>query len=415
MPARAIIARTHQYLDTMRPFEGLRVLDFTRVVSGPYCTYQLALLGAEVIKIEDRDTGDSVRWGAGDPDLKKDGLAATFAMLNAGKKSVTLDLKQPEAKAIVAKLARTSDVLVENFRAGVLDRLGLGYPVLRAENPRMVFCSISGYGQTGPDSHAAAFDGNIQAVSGMMAISGEPDGAPMRTGYSVADTSTGLQAAFAIAAALFERNRTGCGQYLDVAMLDSAISMLSQSAAAWLNAGVVQKRRANLSISYEPTADTFATADGTIMLAVMTDGHFKKLVQEIGLAHLADDPRCATRDSRVAQAQVIRPLVGAALSTATTAEWKRRLDAVGVPCSPVLELADALAQPQVAHRRFVQTIADDLTGKSMQCFSTAFSTAAGKPAPPFPPQRLGAQTEAVLTELGYTQDEIADLARRKII
>lgn len=399
----------------MRPFEGLRVLDFTRVVSGPYCTHLLALLGAEVIKIEDREEGDSMRQGAGDPALTKDGLAATFVMLNAGKKSVTLDLKQPEAKAIVLELARTSDVLIENFRAGVIDRLGFGYAVMRQANPQLIFCSISGYGQTGPDSHAPAFDGNIQAVSGMMAITGEPDGAPMRAGYSVADTGTGLQAAFAIASALVERHRTGQGQYLDVAMLDSAISLMSQSAAAWLNAGVVQKRRANISINHEPTADTYATADGTIMLAVMTDGHFRKLVQAIGLGHLADDPRCASRNTRVANAQTLRPLIQEALRQATTAEWKRRLDAAGVPCSPVLELADALEQPQVEHRGLVLHMTDDATGKAMRSFSTAFSTGEDKPRPAFPPQRLGAQTESVLTELGYGKDAIADLARRKVI
>ncbi len=181
------------------PLKGVRVLDMSTVVLGPFATLQMADLGAEVIKVEDRGDGDSVRHGAGDPELRKQGLAATFLMFNAGKKSITLDLKKPEAIEIVKALARSSDVLVENFRAGVVDRLGLGWSVMREVNPRLVFCSISGYGQTGPDSRAPAFDGNIQAVSGMMAITGEPDRQPMRVGYSVADTGTGLQAAFAIA------------------------------------------------------------------------------------------------------------------------------------------------------------------------------------------------------------------------
>ncbi len=399
----------------MRPFEGVRVLDFTRVVSGPYCTYLLGVLGAEVIKIEDRAEGDSVRHGPGDPGLKKDGLAATFVMFNAGKKSVTLDLKQPEAKAVVMKLARTCDVLVENFRAGVIDRLGLGYEVLRKENPRLIFCSISGYGQNGPDSHAPAFDGNVQAVSGMMALSGDPDGPPVRAGYSVADTGTGLQAAFAISAALYQRVQTGRGQHIDVAMLDSAMGLLSQSAAAWLNAGIVQKRRGNLSISHEPTADTFRTADGTVMLGVMRDDHFVKLARALGLDELAADERCSTREMRVKHAAFIRERVHGALEKLTSAQCQSRLDAAGVPCTPVLELADALAQPQVVHRALVVETTDEATGRPMRSFNAAFKYEHGAPGPAFPAQRLGAQTEAVLAELGYSKDEIADLARRKVI
>ncbi len=399
----------------MRPFEGIRVLDFTRVVSGPYCTQLLGLLGAEIVKIEDRDGGDSVRQGPGDPALKREGLAATFVMFNAGKKSVTLDLKKPEAKAIVMRLARRSDVVVENFRAGVIDRLGLGYAALSSENPGIIYCSISGFGQTGPDSQAPAFDGNIQAVSGMMAITGEPDGDPMRAGYSVGDTGTGLQAALAISAALYQRTATGKGQYIDVAMLDSAISLLSQSAGAWLNAGIEQKRRGNISISREPTSDIFRTGDGSVMLAVMRDDHFAKLARSLGLDRLADDPRCATRESRVANTDYIKPLVQSALMTAGTVEWKRRLDEVGVPCTPVLELAAALSQPQVEHRGLVVEMKDEKTGATMRSFNTAFQYAHDGPGAAFPPQRLGAQNEEVLTALGYSGEEIAELARREVI
>lgn len=399
----------------MRPFEGVRVLDFTRVVSGPYCTQLLGLLGAEILKVEDRDGGDSVRHGPGDPALRNEGLAATFVMFNAGKKSLTVDLKKPEAKAVIMRLARSCDVVVENFRAGVIDRLGFGYAALSAENPKIIYCAISGFGQSGPDSQAPAFDGNIQAMSGMMAITGEPDGEPMRAGYSVADTGTGLQAALAISAALYQRDRTGLGQHIDVAMLDSAISLLSQSAGAWLNAGAVQKRRANISISREPTSDTFRTADGSVMLAVMRDDHFAKLARALDLDHLADDPRCSTRQDRVANTALIKPAVQAVLLTASTAEWKRRLDEAGVPCSPVLELAAALSQPQIEHRGLVMKLQDAKTGRTMQSFNTAFQYAHDGPGPAFPPQRLGAQNEEVLTALGFSPDEIAELARREVI
>ncbi len=279
----------------MRPFEGIRVLDLTRVVSGPYCTQILGYLGAEIVKIEDR-AGDSTRQGPGDAALKKDGMAATFLMFNSGKKSITLDLKKPEAKEIVMKLARTADVFVENFRPGVVTRLGLGYDALRKENPKLVYCSISGFGQTGPDSAAPAFDGNIQAMSGMMAMTGEPDGSPMRAGYSVCDTTTGLNAAVAICAALYQRNHTDQGQFIDVAMLDSAISLASQTIGSWLNGGHAQPRRANLSVSREPIGDSYQTADGSIMLAIMRDEHVKIFLRVLGHENL-----CRRRPVRLAR------------------------------------------------------------------------------------------------------------------
>lgn len=399
----------------MRPFECIRVLDFTRVVSGPYCTYFLGALGAEIIKLEERVGGDNLRQGAGDPLLGKDGLSAAFVMFNAGKKSVTLDLKKPVAKEIVLKLVSTADVVVENFRPGVIDRLGLSYEVLSKKNPQIIFCSISGFGQSGPDSHAPAFDPNIQAMSGMMALSGERDGPPMRAGYSVADTSTGLQAAFAISAALYQRKNTGKGQHIDVSMLDTAISLLSQSAAAWLNAGITQERRGNLSINYEPASGTFQTADGTIMLAIMRNDHFKTFVHALGLVSLADDERCISRDARVANADFIRTQVQSKMLEATTAQWKQRLDEAGVPCSPVLELADALDQPQVRHRGLKVEMIDGVTGMTMSVFNAPFKYAHGTPGPSFAPPRLGEHTRSVLSELGYSDSEIMNLSRLEVI
>jgi crotonobetainyl-CoA:carnitine CoA-transferase CaiB-like acyl-CoA transferase len=398
----------------MRPFEGIRVLDMTRVVSGPYCTQILGLLGAEIVKVEDRE-GDSTRQGIGDAALRKEGLAATFIMFNAGKKSITLDLKKPEGVEIIRKLARGCDVFVENFRPGVVDRLGIGYAALREENPSIVYCSVSGFGQTGPDAKAPAFDGNIQAMSGMMAMTGEPDGSPMRAGFSVCDTTTGLNAALAICAALYQRRDTGQGQFIDVAMLDCAISLASQTIGSWLNGGYVQPRRANLSVSHEPTGDSFRTADGTVMLAIMRDEHVKIFLRELGHDELAADPRFATREARVANAPFIRSVVQDALMKAPASEWKRRLDEAGVPCSLIPEIPEALSQPQVKHRGLVREMIDEHTGSTLRTLNAPFQYAHDGPAPSFAPQRLGSHNEDILTALGYSKAEIAELAKREVI
>jgi crotonobetainyl-CoA:carnitine CoA-transferase CaiB-like acyl-CoA transferase len=398
----------------MRPFEGLRVLDFTRVVSGPYCTQMLGYLGAEVIKVEDR-AGDAVRGGAGDAALKKEGLAATYIMFNAGKQSMTLDLKKPEAREIITKLVKTADVVVENFRAGVMERLGFGYQALLAHNPKLVYCSISGFGQTGPEAKTAAFDGNIQAMSGMMAVSGEVEGPPMRAGYSVGDTSTGLNATIAICAAIYQRDRTGQGQYIDVAMLDCAISLMSQTVGPWLNGRVPQKRRANLSINFEPTADVYQTADGAMQLAVMRDDHVKDMMKELGLGHLADDPRLASREVRVANTAFIRAEVQAKFLERSTAEWQQRMGKAGLPCAPVLDLPDALTQPQVQHRGLVEETVDEKTGSVMRRLNAPFQFAHDGPRASGPPARLGEHTDTILASLGYGKDEIAALHAAQVV
>lgn len=399
----------------MRPFEGLRVIDFTRVVSGPYCTQLLGYLGAEIIKVEDRAGGDGTRGGAGDPALKKEGLAATYIMFNAGKLSMTLDLKQPAAKEIVARLVKEADVVVENFRAGVMERLGFGYQALRAHNPKLIYCSISGFGQSGPEKRTAAFDGSIQAMSGMMAVTGEPDGQPMRAGYSVGDTSTGLNATIAICAALYQRDRTGTGQYIDVAMLDCAISLMSQTVGPWLNGRVPQPRRANLSINFEPTADVYPTADGAMQLAVMRDEHVKELMQLIGHGELADDPRLATREARVAATAFIRPIVEGELKKRTTAEWQQVFGPAGLPCAPVLGLAEALTQPQVQHRGLVAETTDAKTGSVMRRLNAPFQFEHDGPRASGPPPRLGEHTDAVLGRLGYGAADIAALRAQGVI
>jgi crotonobetainyl-CoA:carnitine CoA-transferase CaiB-like acyl-CoA transferase len=386
----------------------------TRVVSGPYCTQILGYLGAEIVKVEDRE-GDSTRQGIGDAKLKQEGMAGTFVMFNSGKKSITLDLKKQEGLEILRKLARTADVFVENFRPGVVSRLGISYENVRQENPKIVYCSISGFGQTGPDAKAPAFDGNIQAMSGMMAMTGAPDGPPMRAGFSVCDTTTGLNAALAISAALYQRRDRGEGQFIDVAMLDCAISLASQTVGSWLNGGYVQPRRANLSVSHEPTGDSFRTADGTLMLAIMRDEHVKTFLRALGHDELVTDPRFATREARVANAPFIRSLVQDELMKAPASEWKRRLDEAGVPCSLVPEIPEALSQPQIKHRGLVRETIDERTGSVMRTLNAPFQYAHDGPAQSFAPQRLGSHNEELLATLGYGATEIADLKARGVI
>jgi crotonobetainyl-CoA:carnitine CoA-transferase CaiB-like acyl-CoA transferase len=399
----------------LRPFHNVRVLDLTRVVSGPYCTQTLGMLGAEIIKVEERGEGDATRGGVGIAELKAEGLAATFIMFNAGKKSLTLDLKKDEAKAIVKRLARDCDVVVENFRPGAAKRLGLDYESLKKENPRLIYCSISGFGQTGPDAKAPAFDGNIQAASGMMAMTGEPDGPPLRAGFSVCDTSTGLNAALAISAALYQRRDTDKGQYIDVAMLDSGVSLASQTIGAWLNGGKVQPRRGNLAINFEPTADVYNTADGSLILAIMRDEHVKVLLDVIGLGSYKTDERFANREIRVKETAFIRQMVQEALMKDTTAGWKAKLEAAGVPFSPIMDVPEALTQPQLKHRGLVQEMTDAKTGKPMRMLSTPFLYEHGTPKPSGPPPRLGEHTAEILKSAGYSDADIAALTKNEVI
>ena len=249
-----------------KAFAGIRVLDFSQVLAGPSCTQNLALLGADVIKIEEPSAGDQSRGIMADNDIGRIGMSPYFLSMNANKRSMTLDLKHPRAAQILARLAATADVVVQNFRPGVLTRLGFGYDAVRAIKPDIIYCSISGYGQTGPFSTAPAYDGAVQAVSGLMAVTGQPDGPPTRVGSSIVDLSTAMMAAFAIASALFRRSATGDGQHVDVAMFDTALALMAPMASVWLNTGRAPERLGNGSPAYVPTADSFPAGKGDILI-----------------------------------------------------------------------------------------------------------------------------------------------------
>ena len=253
-----------------KPFAGIRILDFTRYLAGPYGTYQLALLGADVVKIEPRE-GDDTRNQLADRTWAERKMAPSFLAVNGNKRSITLDLRRPEAVEIVKTLTATADVVWENFRGGVMDRLGLGYQALSAVNPRLIYCAVSGFGQTGPERTTAAFDGKLQAMSGIMSITGEPAHGPTRAGFAICDTIGGVTAALAVASALYQRTHTGRGQFVDVAMLDAALAFIPGTVSEYTVAGIEAKQLGNGSVSRKPTASRFRARGGYIVLAVLTD------------------------------------------------------------------------------------------------------------------------------------------------
>src|SRR5262247_646650 len=273
-----------------KPFAGVRILDFTRYLAGPYGTYQLALLGADVIKIEARD-GDDTRHQLVASEWAERKMPPGFLAVNGNKRSITLDLRKPEAVAIVKRLVAKADVVWENFRGGVMDRLGLGYEALSAVNPRLIYCAVSGFGQTGPERATAAFDGKLQAMSGIMSITGEPAHGPTRAGFAICDTIGGLTAALAVASALFQRMQTGRGQLVDVAMLDAALAFIPGPVSEYTVAGIVPRQIGNGSASRKPTASRFRARDGYIVLAVLTEKQFGSLMKTLGRADALTDPR----------------------------------------------------------------------------------------------------------------------------
>jgi crotonobetainyl-CoA:carnitine CoA-transferase CaiB-like acyl-CoA transferase len=334
-----------------RPLSGIRVLDLTNVLAGPYCSYQLMLLGAEVVKVELPGHGDLARHLGPDPALNAAGLGASFLAQNAGKKSVELDLKDPAGREAFTGLVREADVLLENFRAGVLDRLGFGWPSLRALSPRLVYCAISGFGQSGPMRHAPAYDQIIQGLSGMMSVTGTPRTAPLRVGFPVCDTVGGLMAALAIAAALAGRASTGQGCFLDVSMLEAAISAMGWTVSNYLVSGVPPEPMGDQNATAAPSG-TFDAADGPLNIAANRQEQFETLCQQVGRPGLAVDPRFADREARKRNRAALNEELNAALHARTALEWERVLGAAGVPAARILTVPQAAGLPQLGHRGF---------------------------------------------------------------
>ena len=392
------------------PLHGIRVLDLSRVLAGPWCTQMLADFGAEVIKIEKPGEGDDTRgWGppfVTNADGSR-GDAAYFLSANRGKKSVAIDMAKPEGQQLIRDLAAKADIVVENFKLGGLKKYGLDYDSLKAINPRLIYCSITGFGQNGPYAPRAGYDFMIQGMAGIMSITGEPKGEPMKVGVAFADIFTGLHAVIAINAALYHRERTGQGQFLDLALLDSQVAVLANQAANYLVGGKVPKRLGNAHPNIVPY-QTFETRDGHIIMAVGNDRQFTEYCRIIGLPEVSADQRFATNRGRVENRDVLIPLLAPAMLARTTAEWVEAFEAAAVPCGPINTIDQVFADPQVLARglQIGLTRADGVqvpgVANPIQFSETPVEY---ERAPP----KLGENTEDVLKELGLDADERAKL------
>jgi CoA:oxalate CoA-transferase len=390
------------------PLAGIRVLDLTNVLAGPFCCHQLAHLGAEVLKVETPAGGDLARQLGADAELNGRGMGVSFLAQNAGKRSITVDLKHPRGREVFHRLVAGAQVLVENFRPGVMDRLGLGHEALRAHNPTLVYCAISGFGQDGPLRDAPAYDQIVQGMSGMMSITGAPDTAPYRVGYPVADTLGGLTAAMAVCAALAERDRVG-GRFIDVSMLESAVATMGWAVSNWLVAGRTPQPMGNDNVTASPSG-TFRTADGLLNIAANRQAQFEALCTVIGRPGLAGDVRFAERQARLDHRRELTAEIEAALAGGSTEHWWHALAAAGVPAGPVWTVPQALAHPQLADRDLT-TCFEDVpgVGREVRIVRTGFEIDGERPAVGTPPPRLGEHTGAILAELGYSAADIAAL------
>jgi crotonobetainyl-CoA:carnitine CoA-transferase CaiB-like acyl-CoA transferase len=391
----------------MAPLDGITVLDLTRVLSGPYCTMLLADMGARVIKIEQPGKGDDTRaWGP--PFLE--GESAYFLSINRNKESVTIDFKHPEGRALLDRLIAKSDVLVENFRPGTLKKLSLDFGAIGPRYPRLVYCSISGFGQTGPRAREAGYDAVMQGEAGLMSITGPPDGPGYRLGVAIADVVSGMFAAYGVAMALFARERTGKGQEVDLAMLDSVAALLTYQAGNYFASGKVPRRLGNRHPSIVPY-ETFSASDGDFVLAVGNDDQWRRFC---AVAALAEDPRFATNRLRVTAYDEIRPFIADRLLTQTRRYWIERLTAAGVPCGSVRNLQELFDDPQVVARRMIAEVEHATIGRLRTLgvpVKLSDTPGAVRSAPP----RLGEHTDAVLADIGLSAAAIADLRRQQVI
>ncbi|KAA0013663.1 CoA transferase [Billgrantia pellis] len=398
-----------------RPLEGITVLDMSRVLAGPWAGQLLADLGARVIKIEHPERGDDTRgwgppWLAADDDIER--VAAYYLCANRGKQSLAVDIASERGQALVRQLAEGADILLENFKVGGLAKYGLDYAGLKTLNPRLIGCSITGFGQDGPYAHRAGYDFMIQAMGGLMSIGGEPDGMPMKTGVAITDVMTGLYATIGVLAALHERARTGEGRYVDVALLDVQVAALANQALNALVSGVSPERHGNAHPNIVPY-QAFACADGHLVLTVGNDGQFARLAELLGHAEWADDPAYATNAARVGNRDDLVPRIQALLLGRSRDEWLAELEARGIPAGPINTIPEVFDDPQVRYRGMRRSLKrGDLEVPQVACpLRFDGEPAVSEVAPP----RLGQDSDTILAEMGLTEEDIERLRREGIV
>jgi crotonobetainyl-CoA:carnitine CoA-transferase CaiB-like acyl-CoA transferase len=389
-----------------RPFAGVRILDFTQVLAGPYASYQLALLGADVIKIERRG-GEDMRRTPLSREWAERNMASAFVAVNGNKRAITLDLQKPAAQEIVRRLAAKADVVMENFRGGVMDRLGLGYEALSKVNPKLIYCCISGFGQTGPYSHEAGYDGKMQALSGIMAITGHAEMGPTRAGFAVCDVLSGATAAFAVSSALFQRVQTGVGQFIDVSMLEASLAYLTTQVADYTVAGHHQAQAGNQAISRKVTANLFKARESWLLLAVNDDKQYRNLMNGIGRTDVLDDPRFADWFTRKENEAALRAIIEDALGAQDAKVWEQRLNDAGAPCASIWKVEEVIDHPQIVARQAMQTVNSPYG--PLRLMGSGFQMAHGGGRLDTVAPQVGQHTDEVLGEVGFTDAEIAGL------
>lgn len=406
-------------MSDQRAFAGVRVLDLTRVLAGPFCAYQLALLGAEVIKIEPPGKGETVRWRseAADPSFGQQGLSLGFMTQSSNKRFLSLDLNSPEGRDVFLKLAAECDVVVQNLRSGSAAKRGIDYEAVKKFNPEVIFLSITAYGNTGPKQKHPAYDSVIQAWSGFMSVTGTEESGPLKAGPPIIDYSTGLAAAYAVSAALYQKQRTGKGQYIDLSMLDTNIILMASVVTAHMNTGSTPKQGGNDAASRSPASTTFNTADGLIAFAINEEHQHQGLLKVLGLTALNNDPRFATGPARRDNIPALRALMQEKLMMRTAAEWEPLFNEAGAPAGRVRTIPECMSEAQTQSRGLFHTFPPSVTGfaKDLKVPLSPFNFAHDGPRADTPPRKVGTDSEAILGELGYDAATIAALKAKKVI